>query len=578
MTSASGSTRTAPATDAASIGASKSTISAEVRARPLATAGPRALAASGACVAGGAPTVPGGNADGRHEHEPADPERQRHARRRAAAKRQRQVDGGEDGQRENGGYRAANRQRGSSSTTGRSDRARPIGWDRSGPTLPPARNPRQTGGGPRGRSGREDEHVAREPGQALHARPGRRRGGRDPRSARRCDRRGRPRAPRRRPSGSAAARRRRPARGSGARASRARSRGPSRARSARPWPAASITSRAAASAVDAAGQRSTGRDRTLQQRDRRGLRARDQLVHREVPSRSARRRTASASCRSGTRPPAPRSRRGAPGRPARDARRASRAAAPPRARPARRRRTRGPPRRPRASASPGATPAPPRSCPGRIPGRSAASARSATAAAAAIRSTSDGSFMARSSSIQVVPAGTSSTSGAAAASASHSPCDTSPAGAATRRAPSGGEQRGPARGQVVGDVLDPGAGRLAPRLERVARVGQHHDLVGRDQEATGMAGDLLLAVAEDHPGQVADLLAAEPEVGVEAGLGEAGAQPGEARRARGAVGLLPGAPGGARRAAGRSPTAPAAPLTGGESPGTARWRRADHLR
>jgi hypothetical protein len=52
--------RTAGATVAASIGASKSTIIAALRPRPVAIAGPRALAASGACLAVGTPMVPAG--------------------------------------------------------------------------------------------------------------------------------------------------------------------------------------------------------------------------------------------------------------------------------------------------------------------------------------------------------------------------------------------------------------------------------------------------------------------------------------------------------------------------------------
>ena len=70
-----------------------------------------------------------------------------------------------------------------------------------------------------------------------------------------------------------------------------------------------------------------------------------------------------------------------------------------------------------------------------------------------------------------------------------------------------------------------------------------------------MAGDLLLALAQGEPGQVADLLAAEAEVGVDAGGREPGPQPGEASGPGGAVGLVPGAPparptGGAAKSAG----------------------------
>ena len=61
--------------------------------------------------------------------------------------------------------------------------------------------------------------------------------------------------------------------------------------------------------------------------------------------------------------------------------------------------------------------------PGRISGSSAASARSATAHAAAMRSSSAGSLIARSASSQP-STGTSSTSGAASARRSHVACDT----------------------------------------------------------------------------------------------------------------------------------------------------------
>ena len=82
-------------------------------------------------------------------------------------------------------------------------------------------------------------------------------------------------------------------------------------------------------------------------------------------------------------------------------------------------------------------------------------------------------------------------------------------------------------------------GRLAARLDRVARVGQDDDLVAADEELPGVPGDLLLAVGEGEPGEVAHVLAADPEVGVDPGGREAGAEAGEPGRSGRPVGLLP---------------------------------------
>ncbi len=115
--------------------------------------------------------------------------------------------------------------------------------------------------------------------------------------------------------------------------------------------------------------------------------------------------------------------------------------------------------------------------------------------------------------------------------------------------PDGRQKRRPVGREVACQLLEPRAGGFSAALERVPRVGEDDDLVGRHEEAAGLAGHLLFALAQHHPREVADLLAPDAEVGVDAGLGEAGPQPGEAHRTRRAVGLLPGAPtSGPRRA------------------------------
>ena len=85
------------------MGASKSTSSGEVSPRPVAMAGPSALAARGACVAVGHAHRAAGNGDGGHQDQAADAQRQRDPRRRPAPQDERKIDGGEDGQREDGG-------------------------------------------------------------------------------------------------------------------------------------------------------------------------------------------------------------------------------------------------------------------------------------------------------------------------------------------------------------------------------------------------------------------------------------------------------------------------------------------
>ena len=81
-----------------------------------------------------------------------------------------------------------------------------------------------------------------------------------------------------------------------------------------PWPAASMTARAAASTSRPLGAGAAPRAPRPSSVDRRLLRRGHDVVDRQVARDPARRRRASASCRSGSRPPSPRSRTGAPAR------------------------------------------------------------------------------------------------------------------------------------------------------------------------------------------------------------------------------------------------------------------------
>jgi hypothetical protein len=81
--------------------------------------------------------------------------------------------------------------------------------------------------------------------------------------------------------------------------------------------------------------------------------------------------------------------------------------------------------------------------------------------------------------------------------------------------PDRGEEFRPPAGQVVVAEGDPGLGRLAAGLGRVAAVGEDHQLVRGDKEAAGIPGHLLLAVGQGEAGQVAHVLGPGAEVGVE---------------------------------------------------------------
>ena len=113
------------------------------------------------------------------------------------------------------------------------------------------------------------------------------------------------------------------------------------------------------------------------------------------------------------------------------------------------------------------------------------------------------------------------------------------------RDPASTDRRGevrPSLRQVAVGLDEPCLGRLAAGLDRVARIGQHDDLVPTDQELARRAGNLLLAVAEREPGQVAHVLGSNAEVGVDPGFLEPRPQAAETGRAGGAVGLDPVGP------------------------------------
>src|SRR5204863_6586062 len=105
--------------------------------------------------------------------------------------------------------------------------------------------------------------------------------------------------------------------------------------------------------------------------------------------------------------------------------------------------------------------------------------------------------------------------------------------------PERSDELGPADIEVAVDVLDPGVGCLAGSLDRVPAVGEHDDLIGADEKLTGDTGDLLFAVPEADPGQVAGVLGAHAEVTVDSFGRHPLAKPSEAARSSLAVGLVP---------------------------------------
>ena len=129
----------------------------------------------------------------------------------------------------------------------------------------------------------------------------------------------------------------------------------------------------------------------------------------------------------------------------------------------------------------------------------------------------------------------------------------SPASTADASRPDRRHQLGPAGRQVVV--------RPRRRAHRAPRAAPGSCSASRRGPTTssaptrnwpGVAGDLLLALAEGEAGQVAHVLAADAEVGVDAGVREPRPQAREPRRAGGTVGLGPAGVIGRRRAAPRS--------------------------
>ncbi len=98
---------------------------------------------------------------------------------------------------------------------------------------------------------------------------------------------------------------------------------------------------------------------------------------------------------------------------------------------------------------------------------------------------------------------------------------------------------GPARRQVAVRLRHANLGRLATKLDRVPRIGERDDLVATDQELPRRARDLLLALGEREPGEIAHVLGPDAEVRIDPGAGEACPQPRQAGGSGGDVGRGP---------------------------------------
>ena len=368
---------------------------------------------------------------------------------------------------------------------------------------------------PRATASADDDDLAREVGQPLDPAGRRRRRPRGPRCGRRSRPRGRRRARPRTPSATAAARRPRAGRATAARASPGRSRDPGRGRTASPWPAASMTSRASASAARPEIGRPAVRRPPRRRRSTAACGAARRARRSPGRAASARPRTASGSCRSGSPRPARRSRTAAPPGRGSAGRRASRAAAPPPG-PARHATSKAsasaPPVRISHSRSQGELALRP---PGRIAGSEPASARSRDRAGrrdplelgrlldrpvASTQPSTGDQLDVRRRRREPVP-------GRLADEARLDGRRAAPR--ASRRAPASA----PARSPYTSSMRV--AGRLARRLDRVAAVGDRTHVLAADEELARDAGDLLLAVVEREARQVADVLGPDAEVGVE---------------------------------------------------------------
>jgi len=105
--------------------------------------------------------------------------------------------------------------------------------------------------------------------------------------------------------------------------------------------------------------------------------------------------------------------------------------------------------------------------------------------------------------------------------------------------PDRGDQLGPAGRQVVVCLEEARLGRFAPDLDRIARIGEDDDFVRGDEEPPGVARDLLFAVTEREPGQIAHVFAPDAEVGADPGVGEPSRETGQACRSGGPVRFEP---------------------------------------
>ena len=102
-----------------------------------------------------------------------------------------------------------------------------------------------------------------------------------------------------------------------------------------------------------------------------------------------------------------------------------------------------------------------------------------------------------------------------------------------------GDELRPAAHKVAVDDLHPRVGRLAPGLDRVARVREKHEVVAGQQELARRPGRLLLPLGEREARQVADVLPSDAEVGIDARVREPGSETGDSGRAGDTVGLVP---------------------------------------
>ena len=106
----------------------------------------------------------------------------------------------------------------------------------------------------------------------------------------------------------------------------------------------------------------------------------------------------------------------------------------------------------------------------------------------------------------------------------------------------GRNELGPARDEVVVRLHEPCLGCLTACLDRVAAVGEDDQVVRTDEEAAGIAADLLLAVGESEARQVSHVLAPDAEIGIDAFGGESGSNTPQPDRSRLGVGGVPPRP------------------------------------